>query len=139
MANFVNGIAPIVTVQGPGNLHHLSYSNDLSLGASGNAVGFVSTPAEAATNASLVTNFVVGFSYYFFDFAFYWDGEGPAFWRMGDSSVRFPVGTSWTAATDVPRANTSEVELGVDVSAIAAAAQANDNTAVVYIIPHDLD
>ncbi|KAJ6462105.1 hypothetical protein C8R45DRAFT_841728 [Mycena sanguinolenta] len=138
MANFVNGIAPIVTVQGPGNLHHLAYSSDLN-GAISNIVGFVSTPAEAATNPSLVTNFHVGFSYYFFDFAFYWDGQGPAFWRMGNSSVQFPVGTSWTAATDVPRRNTSEVELGVDVSAIAASAQDDNTAAVVYIIPRDLD
>ncbi|KAJ6448067.1 hypothetical protein C8R45DRAFT_850538 [Mycena sanguinolenta] len=102
-------------------------------------VGFPISSAEAATNPNLVTNFLVGFTYYYFDFAFYWDGEGPAFWRMGNSSVRFPVGTSWTSATDLPRKNTSEVELRVDVSAIAATAAAVSDFPVVYIIPGGLD
>jgi hypothetical protein len=95
---YTNGIAPIVTVYGPGNLHHLSYASN---GAIPNVVGKITTTAAAENR----TNFLLGFSYTFTGYAFYWDGAGPAFWRVAGSPFKEPVGTSWTDATGVPWGN----------------------------------
>ncbi|KAJ7983241.1 hypothetical protein DFH06DRAFT_1172747 [Mycena polygramma] len=75
MPNYWNGLAPIVTAYGPGNLHHLAYASDL--GAAGpNTAGKLPAPANTTEDK---THFVVGFSYGYTGYAFYWDGEGPAF------------------------------------------------------------
>jgi hypothetical protein len=128
---YTNGIAPIVTVYGPGNLHHLSYASN---GGIPNVVGKIPTIATSSENA---TNFLLGFSYTFTGYAFYWDGAGPAFWRVGNSPFREPVGTSWTAATSVPWGN--EVILGANVQAQAATAVNRDNEVTAFFIPNDLD
>jgi hypothetical protein len=57
--NYLNGLAPIVTVYGPGNLHHLTYAS--VVGGTG-AVGMVSTTNEGTTN------FLLGFSYNYLGF-----------------------------------------------------------------------
>ncbi|KAJ7775468.1 hypothetical protein B0H16DRAFT_1361664 [Mycena metata] len=111
--NYVNGLAPIVTVYGPGNLHHMTYGSSVSANAA--VVGMISTPNEGTTN------FLLGFSYNYPSYAFYWDGKGPAFWRIsGNSTFREPVGSSWTNATGVPWGD--EVILGLNVAAQASAA-----------------
>ncbi|KAJ7615840.1 hypothetical protein FB45DRAFT_873155 [Roridomyces roridus] len=110
--NYVNGLAPIVTVTGPGNLHHLTYES--AVGGNG-AVGRIPTANEGTTN------FLLGFSYNYRGFAFYWDGQGPAFWRIsGNSSTIEPVGTSWENATGIPVG--SGFQLGINVASQAAAA-----------------
>jgi hypothetical protein len=87
---YTNGIAPIVTVYGPGSLHHLAYASNAALG---NVMGAVPTTSTGTTN------FALGFSYTYTGYAFYWDGAGDAFWRLGNSTLREPVGTSWANAT----------------------------------------
>ncbi|KAJ7476676.1 hypothetical protein FB451DRAFT_1243747 [Mycena latifolia] len=125
---YTNGIAPIVTVYGPGNLHHLSYASN---GRIPNVVGVIPTTSEGTSNLLL------GFSYTFTGFAFYWDGTGPAFWRMGNSTFREPVGTSWTDATSVPWGN--EIVLGANVQAQVATAVNRDHEVTAFFIPDDLD
>ncbi|KAJ7114933.1 hypothetical protein C8R44DRAFT_676034 [Mycena epipterygia] len=125
---YTNGLAPIVTVYGPGNLHHLSYASN---GGIPNVVGIISTKSEGTTN------FLLGFTYTYTGYAFYWDGAGPAFWRVANSTFQEPVGTSWTDATGVPWGN--EVILGLNVQAQVATAENRDNEVIVYFIPNDLD
>ncbi|KAJ6580752.1 hypothetical protein B0H19DRAFT_1251052 [Mycena capillaripes] len=125
---YKGGIAPIVTVCGPGNLHHLTYQSATN---GGTAVGMIPTTNEG------ITNFLLSFSQNYRAYAFYWDGEGPAFWRAGNSTVREAVGTSWANATSVP-INEPFVE-GVNVEAQAAAAGNVGQTVTVFFIPHDLD
>ncbi|KAJ7190410.1 hypothetical protein GGX14DRAFT_605795 [Mycena pura] len=125
---YTKGIAPIVTVYGPGNLHHLSYASN---GGITNVVGI----QQITSNET--TNLLLGFSYTYTGYAFYWDGEGPAFWRDAGSTIQEPVGTSWTDATGVPWG--SEVILGENVAAQAATAVNRDEEVIVYIIPNDLD
>jgi hypothetical protein len=129
--NYENGIAPIVTAYGPGNLHYLTYGR--VVGSIPNHVGMLPAP----TGAENRTNFLLGFSYLYNDYSFYWDGEGPAFWRMAGSSLIEPVGTSWTNATSLPFGST-KVVLGDNVSAQAKTAQVNGQI-IAYIIPDDLD
>ncbi|KAF7371347.1 hypothetical protein MSAN_00770800 [Mycena sanguinolenta] len=130
---YTNGIAPIVTVYGPGNLHHLSYASN---GGIPNVVGIMPTPASV-TSENNVTNFLLGFSYTYTGYSFYWDGKGPAFWRNAGSIFTEPVGTSWSAATSALWGN--EVILGADVTAQVATAENRDNEVIVFIIPDDLD
>ncbi|KAJ7615837.1 hypothetical protein FB45DRAFT_1106531 [Roridomyces roridus] len=113
--NYLNGLAPIVTVTGPGNLHHLTYDSVPSLNGPG-AVGMINTTHNGTTN------FLLGFSYNYRGYAFYWDGQAPAFWRVsGNSPFIEPVGTSWENATGVPWGS-SEIELGINVATQAASA-----------------
>ncbi|KAK6978092.1 hypothetical protein R3P38DRAFT_2720330 [Favolaschia claudopus] len=130
---YTNGIAPIVTVRGAGNLHHLSYGSD---GGIVNCVGIMPAPV-AANDTNTVTNFLLGFAYSFEGFAFYWDGAGSAFWRIAGSPFTEPVGTSWSAATGVPWG--SQIILGLNVQSEVAKAANEDNEVIVYIIPKDLD
>jgi hypothetical protein len=124
--NYVNGVAPIVTVYGPANILHLSYASNSGLV---NYVGMIPTTSEGETN------FLLSFSFAFLGYAFCWDGAGPAFWRMGNSSFQEPMGTSWTDATGVPWGD--EIILGLNVEAEVATATKND--VPVYVIPNNLD
>ncbi|KAJ7615856.1 hypothetical protein FB45DRAFT_841513 [Roridomyces roridus] len=115
--NFRDGFAPIVTTSGPGNLHYFSYGSGVS--ADVPVAGMVSTAKEGDTN------FILGFSYNYRDYAFYWDGEGPAFLRRtGQETVFEPVGNSWSNASGLPWGS-SEVILGLNVATQAAAAGNN--------------
>ncbi|KAF7360826.1 hypothetical protein MSAN_01111900 [Mycena sanguinolenta] len=128
---FINGVAPIVTVSGPGNIHHLSY---------GSVSGLTSTVGIMPTANEGTTTFVIGFSYTFTNYAFYWDGFGPAVWSLGDSIFAEPVGTSWTDATGLVWGS-SEITLGVNVEANVTGALNRDDEVIVYVIPNlnDLD
>ncbi|KAK6988041.1 hypothetical protein R3P38DRAFT_3445490 [Favolaschia claudopus] len=130
---YTNGLAPIVTVRGPGNLHHLSYN---SVGGFGNVVGIMPAPV-AADNTTAVTKFLLGFAYSYTGYAFYWDGAGPAFWRVRGSQFTEPVGTSWAAATGVPWGD--QINLGVNVESEVATAVNRDNQVIVYIDSEGLD
>ncbi|KAF8162260.1 hypothetical protein K438DRAFT_1942110 [Mycena galopus ATCC 62051] len=111
---YTQGIAPIVTVYGPGNLHHLTYMMEGA--CAGTMLGIIPTTNEGTTN------FLLGFSQFYGGYAFYWDGAGETFWRAGNSTVREPVGTtaSWANATSVPWKE--PFSSGVNVAAQAAAA-----------------
>ncbi|KAJ7248734.1 hypothetical protein C8J57DRAFT_1240156 [Mycena rebaudengoi] len=113
------GIAPIVTVCGPGNLHHLTY---MPASNGGSAVGMLPTANEGTTN------FLLGFSFNYAGYAFYWDGN---------STVKEPVGTSWANATSIPF-NKLFVQ-GVNVQANVAAAGNVGETVTIFFIPDDLD
>ncbi|KAJ7624406.1 hypothetical protein FB45DRAFT_796375 [Roridomyces roridus] len=126
---YTKGIAPIVTVSGPGNLHHLSYASNAGIE---NVVGIIPTTNEG------ITNFLLGFSYTWTGYAFYWDGAGPAYWRLAnDTFLREPVGTSWSSATGVPWG--TEIELNINVEAQLTGAANRDDEVTVFIIPDDLD
>ncbi|KAJ7436089.1 hypothetical protein B0H11DRAFT_1886485 [Mycena galericulata] len=127
--SYTNGIAPIVTVYGPGNLHHLTYTSAAGLG---NAVGLMPTTSTGTTN------FLLGFLFDWRNYAFYWDGAGEAFWRMTNSTVVEPVGTSWADATGVPW-GTNEIILGLNVEAEVSTAGNVGADVPVFFIPGDLD
>ncbi|KAJ7476679.1 hypothetical protein FB451DRAFT_979743, partial [Mycena latifolia] len=119
---YTNGIAPIVTVYGPGNLHHLSYASN---GGIPNVVGIIPTASEGTSN------FLLGFSYTFTGYAFYWDGTGML--SVNLSFMLEPVGTSWTDATSVPWGN--EIVLGANVQAQVATAVNRDHEVTAFFIP----
>ncbi|KAJ7501947.1 hypothetical protein B0H11DRAFT_690862 [Mycena galericulata] len=127
--SYTKGIAPIVTVCGPGNLHHLTYS---SVEGIENVVGAMPTTNEGTTN------FLLGFAYTWRGYAFYWDGAGEASWRMENSTVVEPVGTSWTDATGVPW-GTNEIVLGLNVEAEVSTAGNVKDEVPVFFIPGGLD
>ncbi|KAJ7605164.1 hypothetical protein FB45DRAFT_953922 [Roridomyces roridus] len=81
------------------------------------------------------TDFLLGFSYNYRDYAFYWDGEGPAFWRRSGEDTAFnQVGNSWANATGLPWGS-SEVILGLNVATQAAAASNGAGEVTVYYSP----
>ncbi|KAJ7767721.1 hypothetical protein B0H16DRAFT_1686673 [Mycena metata] len=126
---YTQGRAPIVTVYGVGNLHHLTYDSHTN---GGTVFGMLPTTSESTTN------FLLGFSQNYGGYAFYWDGEGEAFWRVGlNSTERLPVGTSWQDATSVWFGESPI--LGVNVEADVAAAGNGGEGITVYYVPNDLD
>ncbi|KAJ7101808.1 hypothetical protein C8R44DRAFT_641388, partial [Mycena epipterygia] len=96
----------------------------------GTVIGMIPTTSEGSTN-------LLGWSQNYGGYAFYWDGAGPAFWRAGDSTVRQPVGTSWTNATSVPFG--LPVVQGANVEAQVAVAANGGEVITVFYIPADLD
>ncbi|KAJ7615987.1 hypothetical protein FB45DRAFT_801614 [Roridomyces roridus] len=129
--DYVGGVAPVVTTFGRGNLHHLTYGPLLS--NLGSATGFVPTSNEGASH------FLLGFSYGYSGYAFYWDGAGEAFFQLGDSTETLAVGNSWTNATGVPA--TGQIVLGLNVASTAAGAQVRGDgplPQVAYRIPDNI-
>ncbi|KAJ7615991.1 hypothetical protein FB45DRAFT_801621 [Roridomyces roridus] len=128
--DYVGGVAPIVTTFGPGNLHHLAYGS----ATLGTVTGFVPTTNENASH------FLLGFSYSYPGYAFYWDGAGDAFFRLGSSTAFSAVGNSWKNASGVP--SNEEIVLGLNIASTAAAADNRGDgpgTLVAYRIPDNLD
>ncbi|KAJ7661333.1 hypothetical protein DFH06DRAFT_1399162 [Mycena polygramma] len=127
MPNYWNGLAPIET-----------YTTSPTLPTSPgqpNTVGKLLAPANTTEDKS---HFVVGSSYGYTGYAFYWDGAGPAFWHVGGSTLAEPVGTSWTDATSVPWG--TEVISGANVQAQAQTAVNRDDQIIAYIVQlNDLD
>ncbi|KAF7326764.1 hypothetical protein MVEN_02595400 [Mycena venus] len=129
---YTNAMAPILTVYGPGNLHHIAYASNQGIE---NLVA--NLPITAGIDNR--TDIILGFSYSYNGFAFYWDGAGTAFWRIAASSpFTEPVGTSWANATSIPWG--TEVVLGADVRAeVSAAGNLATGIIAAYIIPGNLD
>ncbi|KAK7439310.1 hypothetical protein VKT23_012803 [Stygiomarasmius scandens] len=121
---FVQGQTIIVTTRGPGKLHLLSYQPN---NGSKDHVGSTTT-----TNTG-ITRFVVGFSHYFTQFAFYWDGEGEAVYSIGNHLQRLPVGESWNHASSAPWGG-HEITT-VDVANIVPNAIKRDERTTCYILP----
>ncbi|KAJ7606926.1 hypothetical protein FB45DRAFT_1068183 [Roridomyces roridus] len=112
--DYLNGVAPIITTFGPGNLHHLAYAPQISSMININGVVPISNQGA--------TNFVLGFSYYYEGFAFYWDGAGEASFRLGNSTETLAVGIA-----------------GPTQLAAVAQNRPAPATVLVYQIPEDLD
>ena len=113
---------------GPGKLHLLSFSPVASTTGLSPTVG-----SKGGPNATGPTNFVVGFSHYFVNFALYWDGPEEAFLRIGTHSPLIPIGTSWQAATLAEYAVNTVVT--ADVSSVAATAINRDNATTIFVVP----
>ncbi|KAJ7617230.1 hypothetical protein FB45DRAFT_1007810 [Roridomyces roridus] len=131
---YVGGVAPIVTTYGPGNLHHMAYSVSASVSGLIDVMGFIPTSNEG------VSHFVLGFSYAYAGYAFYWDGAGDASFRIGNSTQTNVVGNSWANATGVP--GNGEIILGLNVASTAKAAQDRGDgpsKTIAYRIPDDLN
>ncbi|KAJ7643577.1 hypothetical protein FB45DRAFT_861202 [Roridomyces roridus] len=104
--DYVDGVAPVVTTFGPGNRYHLAYGS----ATLPSITGFVPTTNDNASH------FLLGFSYSYPGLAFYWDGAGEAFFRLGSSTAIQAVGNSWTNSTGVP------IVLGLNIASTAATA-----------------
>ncbi|KAJ7722696.1 hypothetical protein B0H16DRAFT_1334592 [Mycena metata] len=129
MPLYGQGLAPIVTVYGAGNLHHPTYQ---SATIGGTVFGTIPATSEGTTN------FLLGWSLNYRSYAFYWDGVGEAFWRVGlNSTERLPVGTSWQDATSVWFGESAI--LGVNVEADVATSGNAGEGITVYYMPKDLD
>ncbi|KAJ7748872.1 hypothetical protein B0H16DRAFT_1725263 [Mycena metata] len=91
---FRNGNGVLITTQGPGRVHLISYASNHQLE---NVVGTI------GTHNSGVTHFMISHSYTFTGFAFYWDGSGEAVFTIGDQPQTLcqPVGSSWTKAVNI--------------------------------------
>ena len=113
---------------GPGKLHLLSISPVASTTGLSPTVG-----SKGGPNATGPTNFVVGFSHYFRQFAFYWDGEEEAYLRIGTQSELIPVGRSWEKATLAPfggsAVSTADVKSTVDKAVV------REEATTVFVVP----
>ena len=87
---FSHGEGILVTTDGPGKLHLYTYgaSNPKLVYLPGQ-FGFVETTRNG------VSHFIISHSYYFTKYAFYWDGKGPAEFRIGQRPEKKHVGKDW--------------------------------------------
>lgn len=125
-AIFTNGNNLVVDTLGPGNLHLLSYNNPFVP----NVVGI--TP----TNHTDESRFLISHSYYFENYAFFWDGKGEAVYGLGTGLERLPVGTSWTSASLVAWGS-GDVTTG-DVSSQISSATVVNNEITAFVIPDEI-
>lgn len=111
---------------GKGKLHLLTFDPNHS-GLQPH-VGGKSTPNNVGP-----THYVVGFSHYFRQFAFYWDGEEEAYLRIGTQSELIPVGRSWEKATLAPfggsAVSTADVKSTVDKAVV------REEATTVFVVP----
>ena len=79
---WINGDAPIVKVSGRGSLHLISISES---GNRPHLKGHVATKEE-------YTEFLVGYSHFYHNFIFYWDGRGEATCETRSSAKKYLLG-----------------------------------------------
>lgn len=125
MAIFIGDKCVTVTTMGPGKLSLLSYAN--VSGAGVNHIG------GKSTDNSGKTRWMIGFSHYFSRFAFIWEGQGEAVYRIGFSLLTAPVGTSWTAASVVKWS--SDKVTKEDVTSNIPGAVNRDDATTLWVIP----
>jgi hypothetical protein len=115
MAIFIEDQTLLVVTDGPGKLTLLSYgSND----------GIRNHVDAKTTSKTGETRWVIGLSHTFTSFAFYWDGPGQAYARIGNSFELTPVGKSWKAASQVNWGATSFLTADVTAEATSAVTSA---------------
>jgi hypothetical protein len=124
---FRNGQGIVITSNGPGKVHLLSYASN---------AGIVPHEGTTTTNREGVTRFVISHSYTFTKFAFFWEGVGQAFCAIGEDNNKVPVGTSWTAATCIAWSGSSFTS--ENVSSCTAGGVNRDNQVTCFIIPDNL-
>jgi len=123
---FVNGNGIMVITRGIGKLHLLSY-------ASNN--GGVDWVTSISTSNQDVTRFMLSFSLHYFKYAFFWEGEGEAVYRIGDGLLTQPVGRNWAQASAVGQNDTSVGTLDASSVAANASVLTPSGLATCYIIP----
>jgi hypothetical protein len=124
MAIFIGDQTLLVMTEGPGKLTLLSYGSNAGIR---NHVG------AKTTTKSGETRWLIGFSHTFTRFAFYWDGAGQAYARIGNSFETTPVGKSWKAASQVNWGATSLIT--ADVTSEVASAVNRDNATTFWPLP----
>jgi len=110
---------------GSGTLSHISYQT---------LPGVDNVLQAKSITAMNETRWVLGFSYYFQKYAFIWEGEGEATYRVGDSVQTVPVGRSWNNATIVTW--NSPVITNGDVSPLATGTFGTDP--IAWVVPPPL-
>lgn len=88
---FKDGRGILVTTHGPGKLHLYTYFPDAS--AKNIATGY---QGALETHNHGVTRFMIGKSYTFTHFGFYWEGHGQAEYSVGPLPEKHKVGRSWS-------------------------------------------
>ena len=116
----------LVHAWGQGKLHLLSYDPNVTQLTP--HVGDKST-----TNSVGPTDFVIGFSHYFRKYAFYWEGDGDAYLRIGTSPDLIPVGKSWATATSAPFGGDGVST--TDVSSLVGGAIVREEATTVFVLP----
>jgi hypothetical protein len=124
MAIFYGDQTLLILTEGPGKLNLLSYGSNAGIR---NHVG------AKTTSKTGETRWVIGHSYTFTRFAFYWDGAGQAYARIGNSYATTPVGKSWKAASQANWGATSLIT--ADVTAEVATAVNRDNETTTFPVP----
>ena len=111
---------------GKGKLHLLSF--DPVVSQLEPVVGGKSTPNDVGP-----TNYVVGFSHYYRQFAFHWEGPGEAHLRVGTQPDLIPIGKSWEEATLAPYGGTSLST--ADVRSTVSGAIVREEATTVFVVP----
>ncbi|KAH6897957.1 mucin-binding lectin 1 [Coprinopsis sp. MPI-PUGE-AT-0042] len=126
---FLPGMELSVITHGPGTLQLLSYECHKSL-----------TPniSTVRTENLEISAFIVAAAFTYTRFALVWTGEGQAFYQIGDSQQRHPLGRDWKAASTIAWGSNS-VGTG-DVSAIAQTYLKPDMRlgGTIYAVPKNL-
>ncbi|KIJ53139.1 hypothetical protein M422DRAFT_155324 [Sphaerobolus stellatus SS14] len=127
-----HGRGILVTTHGPGQLHIYTYFA-MPPGRPlihGGPVGFLQTQSQG------ISRFIIGKSYDYTHFAFFWNGKGHAEYSVGDLPQKHPVGRSWATSSFW---NTSYwYILPVEVTqAYFAGAVNNKQHITIYRIPED--
>lgn len=127
MGIFQGDASLMVISKGPGKLSILCYQSN---GKLTNNVGHKSTKNSGETR------WMIGFSHTYERFAFCWEGQGTAVYRIGDSLQTFPVGTSWSAASVVKWGASNIVTENVTAN-ITGGINLN-TTPILWVIPEKI-
>ena len=118
----------LVTTEGPGKLHLYSYGANVNLPG---VYGFVETARPG------VSNFVISHSYFFTKYAFYWEGNGKAEFRIGQQPAKKPVGRNWNEASWLKWEDTEIWPLEVGPAYFQGAVN-RDNLITCFLLPEYL-
>ncbi|KIJ53145.1 hypothetical protein M422DRAFT_85738, partial [Sphaerobolus stellatus SS14] len=85
----------LVTTHGPGQLHIYTYFAQKPGGPliPGGHLGFLQAHSEG------ISRFIIGKSYNYTHFAFYWHGKGHAEYSVGDLPQKHRVGRNWATSS----------------------------------------
>ncbi|KIJ53140.1 hypothetical protein M422DRAFT_42925 [Sphaerobolus stellatus SS14] len=108
---FQDGNTILVIPHGPGKLHLFSWGST-EFQKRG---GFVGAHRQGKSR------FVIGFSYSFTHYAFFWEGEGEAHYRTSNDRTLHPVGKTWKHAIAVEMGKHQPVEMEVTAEMLRGA------------------
>ena len=123
-----NGRGIMVTTHGPGKLHLYTYISTKP--GVGGHYGFLETHSPG------ISRFVIGKSYDYTHFAFFWDGKGNAQYSVGDLPQKHVVGHNWATSSFWNTTYWYIVPVEVTANYFAGAVN-NKQHITIYRIPED--
>ncbi|KIJ53189.1 hypothetical protein M422DRAFT_42948 [Sphaerobolus stellatus SS14] len=122
-----DGEAVFVITRGQGKLHHFSY--EPTRHEIHPHVGYLEITNEGTTRI------VVGHSYLYHQFAFYWEGQQDASYCIGDTSEVHPVGNSWSDACGIALNDTAVSKIDVTSYTPEKSPGMQNHGVTCYILP----